>query len=152
MRINRRLTQAAVGVVSLVTVAQLAGCGTILYPSRRGQTGGEIDPGIAILDGVGLLFFIVPGLIAYGVDFTTGAIYKPGTQSLAGKNRADLDLKRVRLSQLPPAKAQLLEDIIKSFRKHPNATALNVDGEHVIIRKGGKAGYAERGAAIMPAG
>jgi hypothetical protein len=50
-----------------------------MYPERRGQTGGRIDPGVAILDGVGLLVFIIPGLIAYGVDFSTGAIYLPGT-------------------------------------------------------------------------
>jgi len=54
-------------------------CGTLIYPERRGQTGGRIDPGVAILDGVGLLVFIIPGLIAYAIDFSTGAIYLPGT-------------------------------------------------------------------------
>jgi hypothetical protein len=29
------------------------------------------------LDGVGLLFFFVPGIIAFAVDFMTGAIYLP---------------------------------------------------------------------------
>ncbi len=152
MRINRRLLQGAVGIVSLVTVAQLAGCGTILYPNRRGQKGGQIDPGIAILDGVGLLFFIVPGLIAYGVDFTTGAIYKPGTQSLAGKTRAKVDLKRVSLAQLPPAKARLLDDIIMAFRKHPHASSLNVDGRRVLIEKLKGPDYAQSGVQIRSAG
>jgi hypothetical protein len=55
-------------------------CGTLIYPERRGQTGGRIDPAVAMLDGVGLLFFILPGLIAYAVDFSTGAIYLPGTR------------------------------------------------------------------------
>lgn len=54
-------------------------CGTLIYPERRGQTSGRIDPGVAILDGVGLLVFIIPGLIAYAIDFSTGAIYLPGT-------------------------------------------------------------------------
>ena len=35
-------------------------CGTILYPERRDQKHGSIDPGVAILDAVGLLFFLVP--------------------------------------------------------------------------------------------
>ena len=61
----------------LFLTSQLVACGTILYPNRRGQTSGRIDPGVAILDGVGLLFFIIPGAIAFGVDFTTGAIYLP---------------------------------------------------------------------------
>lgn len=68
-------------LLSLLTagalVLQLAACGTIIYPERRGQTRGDIDPAIAILDGIGLLFFIVPGLIAFAIDFATGAIYLP---------------------------------------------------------------------------
>lgn len=67
-------------LVTLVTVAstlQLYACGTLMYPERRGQRQGEIDIKVAVLDGIGLLFFIVPGVIAYIVDFTTGAIYLP---------------------------------------------------------------------------
>jgi hypothetical protein len=53
-------------------------CGTILFSERQGQThSGKLDPNILILDGVGLLFFIVPGLVAFGVDFATDAIYLP---------------------------------------------------------------------------
>jgi len=65
-------------LISAVLIVELAGCGTILYPERKGQKGGRIDPGIAVLDGLGLLFFIIPGVIAFAVDFTTGAIYLPG--------------------------------------------------------------------------
>jgi len=65
----------------------LTSCGTILYPERRGQIEGRIDPGVAVLDAIGLLFFIVPGLVAFGVDFTTGAIYLPG-----GKKRKSTGL------------------------------------------------------------
>lgn len=57
---------------------QTASCGYFIYPERRGQTGGKIDTQIAILDGLGLLLFIIPGLIAYAVDFSSGAIYLPG--------------------------------------------------------------------------
>lgn len=66
--------------VSLLLVALLSqsGCGTLIYPERRGQTSGRIDPAIAILNGVGVLLFIVPGLVAFAVDFATGAIYLPG--------------------------------------------------------------------------
>ncbi|RJP25711.1 MAG: hypothetical protein C4520_02160 [Candidatus Abyssobacteria bacterium SURF_5] len=65
----------------LITVALIFqfGCGTLLYPERRGQRSGRIDPGVAILDGVGLLLFVIPGLIAFAIDFSTGAIYLPGT-------------------------------------------------------------------------
>jgi hypothetical protein len=58
--------------------SQLAACGTILYPERRGQISGQIDPAIAGMNAIGLLFFIIPGLIAFAIDFSTGAIYLPG--------------------------------------------------------------------------
>ncbi len=68
-------------VLVSILVLQLAGCGTILYPERRGQTRGDIDPGVAVLDGIGLLFFLIPGIAAYIVDFNTGAIYLPPGKS-----------------------------------------------------------------------
>jgi hypothetical protein len=54
------------------------GCGTVLYPDRRGQDASRIDPAVVILDGIGLLFFFLPGVVAFAVDFATGAIYLPG--------------------------------------------------------------------------
>jgi len=65
----------------------MASCGTIMYPERKGQRDGRLDIGVVLLDGIGLLFFIIPGVIAYAVDFTNGTIYLPGTYM----RRADLD-------------------------------------------------------------
>ena len=56
---------------------QLIGCGTLMHPERKGQRDGNIDAGIAILDGLGLLFGIIPGVIAFAVDFSNGTIYLP---------------------------------------------------------------------------
>ena len=67
-----------VGGVLVLSLLLETGCGTILYPNRRGQRGGRIDAGVAILDGIGLLFFIIPGVIAFAVDFGNGSIYLPG--------------------------------------------------------------------------
>ncbi|WP_434595278.1 polyribonucleotide nucleotidyltransferase [Pseudomonas sp. R4-83] len=76
MRLPFRLI-GGVLVASLLT--QITACGSIFYPDRRGQIDGKIDPAIAALDAVGLLFYIIPGLIAFAVDFATGAIYfEPG--------------------------------------------------------------------------
>jgi hypothetical protein len=50
----------------------------ILHPERRGQPpGGGLDWSIVALDGLGLLLFFIPGVIAFAVDFATGAIYFP---------------------------------------------------------------------------
>lgn len=86
------------GVLAVTLVTQLSACGTIFFPDRRGQIEGRIDPLVAGLNAIGILFYVIPGLIAFGVDFATGAIYLPGgttaqvdTQSL--KNLVDADGK-----------------------------------------------------------
>ena len=60
----------------------LASCGTLIHPDRVGQPPGRLDAGIVILDAVGLLLFFVPGVIAFVVDFGTGAIYLPSERIL----------------------------------------------------------------------
>jgi hypothetical protein len=67
----------------VLLVVQTAGCGLLLYPERQGRKSGRIDPGVAILDAAGLVVFVVPGLIAFGVDFITGCIYLPGGRQAA---------------------------------------------------------------------
>ena len=63
--------------ISALLIFQLTGCGTLLYPERRGQMSGRLDAGVVILDALGLLFFIIPGIIAFAVDFGNGTIYLP---------------------------------------------------------------------------
>ncbi|MFQ3185486.1 MAG: hypothetical protein ACI85E_000053 [Marinomonas primoryensis] len=75
---NLRFTYITRGIVAVLFITQITACGTLLYPERRGQTNGQIDIGVAALDAIGLLFFFVPGVVAFGVDFITGAIYLPG--------------------------------------------------------------------------
>ena len=77
MDVRRHFPRWVCVVVSVALVTQLLGCGWMLYPERRGQTNGPIDPGVAILDAILLIPFIIPGVIAFAVDFTTGAIYYP---------------------------------------------------------------------------
>ena len=65
------------GVLAVSLFTQLAACGTLFYPVRRGQIDGRIDPAVAALNAIGLIFYLLPGLIAFGIDFATGAIYLP---------------------------------------------------------------------------
>ena len=55
----------------------------------------RIDPTVAILDGIGLLLFIIPGLVAFAVDFHTGAIYLPETSANAGSRVIHVDPKGI---------------------------------------------------------
>ncbi|WP_249976668.1 hypothetical protein [Vreelandella olivaria] len=75
--VRRWFTGAVVGV----SIVALSGCGTLFYPERKGQLSGDVDPVVAIANGVGLLFFIIPGVIAYAVDFSNGTIYLPSNSS-----------------------------------------------------------------------
>ncbi len=60
------------------TVTYMASCGSLIHPDRVGRPHGRrIDPAIVLLDGLGLLCFFVPGVIAFAVDFGTGAIWLP---------------------------------------------------------------------------
>lgn len=66
-------------------------CGYFLYPERVGQKSGHIDPAIVILDAAGLLFGILPGVVAFAVDLTTGTIYLPP----GGKSTIDKHTERL---------------------------------------------------------
>ena len=63
--------------------------------------GGGLDWSIVALDGIGLLLFFIPGVIAFAVDFATGAIYLPPPgYGDAGRPVTDEQLVQV---QVPPA-------------------------------------------------
>ncbi len=92
----KKLVKTLYVLVCAILIIQLAGCGTIMYPERRGQKGGRIDAGVAVMDGLCLLLFVIPGIIAYAVDFSNGAIYLPGT------TRSSLDLKNIKQVKFNP--------------------------------------------------
>lgn len=78
-------------ILVFVLAIQLAGCGYFLYPERVGQKTGKIDPTVVILDAAGLLFGVLPGVVAFAVDLTTGAIYLPP----GGTSAVDKHTKRL---------------------------------------------------------
>jgi hypothetical protein len=90
---NKALNSIVTPVLTLTLIVNLVACGTILYPQRQGQKAGQIDPAIAILDGVGLLFFIIPGVIAFAVDFSNHTIYLPQGHSSKKFSEIKIDSK-----------------------------------------------------------
>jgi len=69
---RRDVLKASVATMALLT----ASCGYILYPERKGRSGGNIDTGPFIVDLLWLLPGIIPGVICLIVDFSTGCIYR----------------------------------------------------------------------------
>lgn len=90
MQMQKRAATLTVTALLLIT----NGCGYFLYPERVGQTQGRIDPAVVALDAAGLLFGIIPGIIAFAVDISTGTIYLPeGEESVVEKHRERVSLK-----------------------------------------------------------
>jgi hypothetical protein len=83
----------------------------LLHPERRNQPpGGGLDWSVVALDGIGLLLFFIPGVIAFAVDFATGAIFLPppgygsitpqGDPSFVTVNVPTQELTRERVEQV----------------------------------------------------
>ena len=77
MNLRRRMRRGPLVLLVIAVFLFTVSCGTILHPERRGQPAGRIDAAVAVLDGLGLIFYVIPGVVAFAVDFATGAIYLP---------------------------------------------------------------------------
>lgn len=113
-----------------IILLQLTSCGYIMYPERRGQRGGKIDAGVAVLDGIGLLLFIIPGVIAFAVDFASGAIYLP-----SGSRPSNEAMDFNKIVTIKSSKGNLskheIETIVGEHIGHP----INLDSPDVQIKK-----------------
>ena len=138
MRIPSRLIGGAV-VAALLT--QLSACGSIFYPDRRGQIDGKIDPAIAALNAFGLLFYIIPGVIAFAVDFATGAIYyAPG-------EHAQIDPQKLQPAMNPDGSVDNLK--LQAIIEAELGRTLPLDDPRLIQHKGNAQQLASLG--IVPA-
>jgi len=115
----KKLVKASYVFLCAVLAVQLMGCGTILHPERKGQSAGRIDAGIALLDGIGLFLFLIPGIIAFAVDFNNGTIYLPGG------SRGSLDLEDMEQITFDP-KHTTQADLERLIEEH-TGTAVKLD-------------------------
>jgi hypothetical protein len=75
---NRKVTRRIALVLAVAVAIESASCGTVIHPERIGRShSGALDPSIVVLDGLGVLVFLIPGVVAFIVDFSTGAIWLP---------------------------------------------------------------------------
>jgi hypothetical protein len=127
MVMAKKLVKTLYVLACAVLIVQLAGCGTILYPERRGQKTGSLDIGVVLLDGIGLLFFLIPGVIAYAVDFSNGTIYLPGT------TRGSLDLKDIKRVKFDPK--HYTNAVIEKIIKEETGYAVKLNQENMKISR-----------------
>ncbi len=98
------------------------GCGVLLYPERQGQKSGRIDPVVALLDGIGLLLWIIPGLVAFAIDFHQGTIYFPGGLSDSGSENG---LRAVKVTG-PMTEENIEATLRRELGREVDITAANV--------------------------
>ena len=131
MKGNRRIIQLFSILILGAFVIQIAGCGTIFYPERRGQTiHGGIDPLIAITDSAWFLAYVIPGFIAWGVDLYTGAIYLPAGQKRLANQPDSMDFVVVKVDPI-----QLDQKMIEEIVSEHVGQKIDLNADHVQILK-----------------
>lgn len=96
-------------------VATLAGCGTLMYPERRGQPRtGDIDWTVAGMDAIGLVLFFIPGVIAFAIDYHNGTLFLPEGNASTGGERT---LRTVKLSGPHPSRSEIAIALSRETRK-----------------------------------
>lgn len=130
------LRSATTKVTSLLVctamLLQLVSCGTLLYPERRGQKSGELDLAVVLMDGIGLFFFIIPGLIAFAVDIHTGAIYLPPGHP-RGKGKRGAATGEIVVMQADPK--SLNSDTLSAMITAKTGFPVRLDDPNLIILK-----------------
>jgi hypothetical protein len=120
--------RAALSLLLAAAVLATASCGAIIHPERVGQPhGGRLDVGIVLLDGLGLLCFFIPGVVAFIVDFATGAIYLPPGYADAGSP------KEWRVVRVP--KGELTREKIEQVVARETGRAVDLDREDVRVER-----------------
>lgn len=131
MKVHKRLIKVLSVIILGALLIQIVGCGTIFYPERRGQTvHGGIDIMVAIADSAWFLAYIIPGLVAWGVDLYTGALYLP-----TGKKRFanQPDSKDFMVVKVDPK--QLDQKMIEEIVSEHIGQKIDLDEGHVQVLK-----------------
>lgn len=131
-------TQKIVSIFVLALFfAQTLSCGAILYPERNGQQFSQyekrkLDVGVIVLDGVGMFFFLVPGVIAFAVDFITGTIYLPSSE-IVKKSQNEANLKDVEVIYVDPDSVDF--DKVREIIQIHTGKTIPFDSSKVLIYK-----------------
>lgn len=107
---------------------QVSACGTIMHPERKGQSEGSLNTKIVVLDAIGLLFYLVPGVIAFAVDFNNGSIYLP-------KGSASIDAGNIEAGNINVVNIQgdMTNEKIEQVLREQTGTNVSLDKDDVEL-------------------
>ncbi|WP_417387478.1 hypothetical protein [Gimesia sp.] len=98
-----------------------------MYPERRGQPAGDLDWRVVGLNSIGLLFFFVPGVIAFAVDFINGTIYLPPQEY----GKAEQKYRNAKLKSVPIAADHISPgEISQIVSKHSGREVILLPGKY----------------------
>jgi len=135
MVLTKRIIKGIAYVLLVAMIIQTASCGTLLYPERRKSVsvegldpkGRQLDPAVVVMDAIGLLFFIIPGIIAFAVDFSTGAIYLPAGHKKGALDPLNPDPNRI--VRIPPH--QMDKKVLSKVISRETGVAFSFDDTHL---------------------
>ncbi|MFH5803838.1 hypothetical protein [Alienimonas sp. DA493] len=112
-RVSRRRFVAELAALALPLTS--ISCGTLLHPERVGQPRtGRLDTAVCVLNGIGCLLFVVPGVLAFIVDYASGALFLPPGYAADGQGvDPDTGLVRVPLPDDPTSLEKLEAEVAK---------------------------------------
>ena len=132
--LNNKVKKVLMFLLCSVLVFQLVSCGTLLYPERQGQKQGTLDIVVVLLDAAGLIFFIIPGVIAFALDFHTGAIYLPPDHPRSqNKKLIQTDQNDLYVLQINPE--QLNVESLSSILTKEMGFPVRLDDPNLMVKK-----------------
>lgn|SRR5699024_2315127 len=80
----------------LVCFITLQACGTIFKQDQIGKPhSNKLDIGIVALDAIGLILFIVPGVIAFTVDYINGTLFLPNGKTAKLEDTSPENIQKI---------------------------------------------------------
>ena len=111
-------------IIGAATSVFATGCGVILYPERQNQerfVGQRLDGTVLALDGLLTLCFILPGVIAFAVDFATGTVYLPKEERKAKRALRKLERRLAKTKKIVDIETELERELgIQHILNNPN--------------------------------
>ncbi len=147
MNLKKRIFKLLSVTILVLFLFEFTSCGSIIYKERVFKKHSRrVDPKVAIMDGILMFFFLIPGAVAFGVDFATGAIFLPhGKKAWSTLNRPD----EITVIKVDPEK--LNKEMIEKILSEYTGKEIILDEQNLQVFTGGdiKKGDVKRSLAAI---
>lgn len=130
---SKSMKKVVAFLVCSMLVFQLTGCGYIMHPERKGQSHDykPMDTDIMLLDSALLILGILPGVVAFIVDFSTGCIYLPG--EIPHSSLDNSDMQNFQVIKVDPA--HMNQTAIEKVLQEHTGQMISLNSPEMLIFK-----------------